>query len=64
MRLKMRGGLTTEKAKKIVENAPSTPDAHIEAIQELINSGVGLFTFMGSIDNLKKFGEKVITTLK
>lgn len=64
MRLKMRGGLTTKKAKEIVENAPSTPDAHVETIQELISRGVGLFTFMGSTDNLKVFGDKVISKLK
>ena len=64
MRLKMRGGLTTKKAKEIVENAPSTPEAHVETIQELISRGVGLFTFMGSTDNLKVFGDKVISKLK
>ena len=64
MRLKMMGRLSTKEAKEIVKNAPSTPDAHVEVIQELINSGLRVFTFMGSTDNLKIFGDKVITKLK
>ncbi len=64
MRLKMMGRLSTKEAKEIVNSAPSTPEAHIEAIKELINNGVGLFTFMGSIENLKIFGDKVISKIK
>jgi alkanesulfonate monooxygenase SsuD/methylene tetrahydromethanopterin reductase-like flavin-dependent oxidoreductase (luciferase family) len=64
MRLKSSGQVSTKEANEIVKSAPSTPDAHIEAIQELINRGMRVFTFMGSIDNLKIFGEKVISKLK
>ncbi|MFX1499269.1 MAG: LLM class flavin-dependent oxidoreductase [Promethearchaeota archaeon] len=64
MRLKMRGQISTKEAKEIVNSAPTTPDAHIEMMKDLINRGVRVFTFMGSIDKLKVFGEKVIPKLK
>jgi alkanesulfonate monooxygenase SsuD/methylene tetrahydromethanopterin reductase-like flavin-dependent oxidoreductase (luciferase family) len=64
MRLKMRGQISTKEAREIVNSAPTTPDAHIEMMKDLINRGVRIFTFMGSIDKLKVFGEKVIPKLK
>ncbi|MFX1503069.1 MAG: LLM class flavin-dependent oxidoreductase, partial [Promethearchaeota archaeon] len=64
MSLKMRGQISTKKAEEIVKSVPTTPDAHIEAMQELINSGLRVFTFMGSIDNLKMFIDKVISKLR
>ena len=64
MRLKLRGQISTKEAKEIVNSAPTTPDAHIEVMKELISRGVRVFTFMGSIDKLKVFGEKVIPKLK
>jgi len=64
MSLKMRNQISAKEAKKIVKSTPSTPDAHIEEIQELINRGLRIFIFMGSTDNLKIFGEKVISKLK
>ncbi len=64
MMLTRMGNISIKEAKEIIKNAPSTPDAHIEAIQELINSGLKVFTFMGSTNNLKTFGEKVIPRLR
>ena len=64
MRLKMMGRISSKEAKVIVKNAPSTPDAHVGVIQELINCGLRVFTFMGSTDNLKIFGDKVISKFK
>ncbi|NHJ19954.1 MAG: LLM class flavin-dependent oxidoreductase [Candidatus Lokiarchaeota archaeon] len=64
MRLKMRGNKTLKELKKFVESSPSTPEAHIEAMQELINRGLKVFTFMGSIDNLKIFGEQILPKLR
>ncbi|MFX1238341.1 MAG: hypothetical protein ACFFAS_07055 [Promethearchaeota archaeon] len=64
MRLKMRGELSAKEAEQIVKNAPSTPEAHIEAMQELINRGLRIFMFMGSVDDLKIFKDKVISKLK
>ncbi|WXG39314.1 MAG: LLM class flavin-dependent oxidoreductase [Candidatus Freyarchaeum deiterrae] len=58
------GGISREEAKQIVEKAPVTPDAHIEAIQELINDGVQVFTLMGSLPRLKAFAEKVVSKIK
>jgi alkanesulfonate monooxygenase SsuD/methylene tetrahydromethanopterin reductase-like flavin-dependent oxidoreductase (luciferase family) len=64
MSLKMRNQISAKEAKEIVKSTPSTPDAHIEEMQELINRGLRVFIFMGSTDNLKIFGEKVISKLK
>jgi alkanesulfonate monooxygenase SsuD/methylene tetrahydromethanopterin reductase-like flavin-dependent oxidoreductase (luciferase family) len=64
MRLKMGGRMSTKEANEIVKSAPSTPDTHIEVMQELINRGLRVFTFMGTTDNLKTFGDKVISKLK
>lgn len=64
MRIKIRGQISTKEAKEIVNRAPATPDAHIEVMQDFINRGVRVFTFMGSIDKLKIFAEKIIPELK
>ncbi|MFX1274562.1 MAG: LLM class flavin-dependent oxidoreductase [Promethearchaeota archaeon] len=64
MMLKMRGHSSIKDIKKYVESSPSTPDAHIEAMQELIDHGLKLFTFMGSLDKLKIFAEEVIPKLR
>ncbi len=64
MYLKTMAQMSTKQANEIVKSAPSTPDAHIEAMQELINRGMRVFTFMGSTDNLKIFGKNVISKLK
>ncbi|WXG39313.1 MAG: LLM class flavin-dependent oxidoreductase [Candidatus Freyarchaeum deiterrae] len=53
-----------EKAKQIIADIPSTPDAHIEAIRELIKSGVKVFTLMGTLPKLVTFAEKVVSKLK
>ena len=63
MRLTMRGQMSKKEAEKVANSAPSTPDTHIEAMQELINRGLRVFTFMGTLDNLKIFAEKVIPKL-
>jgi alkanesulfonate monooxygenase SsuD/methylene tetrahydromethanopterin reductase-like flavin-dependent oxidoreductase (luciferase family) len=64
MRLKMRAQISLKEAKETVDSVPTTPDAHIEMMKDLINRGVKVFTFIGSIDKLKVFGEKVIPKLK
>ncbi|MFQ6124109.1 MAG: LLM class flavin-dependent oxidoreductase [Candidatus Heimdallarchaeota archaeon] len=53
-----------KRAKQIVDNAPVTPDAHIEAIRELINSGVKIFTFVGHPNKLTPFTENVVSKFK
>ncbi|MFX1571915.1 MAG: LLM class flavin-dependent oxidoreductase [Promethearchaeota archaeon] len=63
-RLKSREQISTKEAKEMVNSAPSTPDEHIEVMQELINRGLKVFTFMGSTDHLKIFADKVISKLK
>ncbi len=64
MMLKIRSQLSTKELKEMVINSPTTPEGHIEAMQEMINNGLSVFTFMGSIDNLKIFGDKVIPKLR
>jgi alkanesulfonate monooxygenase SsuD/methylene tetrahydromethanopterin reductase-like flavin-dependent oxidoreductase (luciferase family) len=63
-RLKIREQISTKEAQEIVNSTPSTPDEHIEVMQELINHGLKVFTFMGSTDHLKIFADKVISKLK
>jgi alkanesulfonate monooxygenase SsuD/methylene tetrahydromethanopterin reductase-like flavin-dependent oxidoreductase (luciferase family) len=58
------GNISKEQARQIVTNNPSTPDAHIEAIQELINNGVQVFTLVGPLPRLKVFAEKVVSKIK
>ncbi|MFB0560362.1 MAG: LLM class flavin-dependent oxidoreductase [Candidatus Lokiarchaeia archaeon] len=62
-RLQLRN-IPEEKARQIVANAPTTPDAHIEAIRESIKSGVKVFTLIGSPNKLTTFAQKVVSKLK
>jgi alkanesulfonate monooxygenase SsuD/methylene tetrahydromethanopterin reductase-like flavin-dependent oxidoreductase (luciferase family) len=61
--LQRRSQVSLEVAKKMAESAPATPEAHKDAIQDLISKGIKLFTFTGSLDNLKIFAEKVINKI-
>ena len=56
--------MTEEQARQIVTSSPSTPDAQVEAIQELINSGLKVFTLTGPPRKLITFAEKVVSKLK
>jgi alkanesulfonate monooxygenase SsuD/methylene tetrahydromethanopterin reductase-like flavin-dependent oxidoreductase (luciferase family) len=53
-----------ENAKQIVTDLPSTPDAHIKAIREIIKSGVSIILLMAPLPKLITFTKKVVSKLK
>lgn len=61
---RLQAWLPLEQARQIVTQTPSTPDAHIETIQELINSGLKVFTLTGPPSKIPVFAEKVISKLR
>jgi alkanesulfonate monooxygenase SsuD/methylene tetrahydromethanopterin reductase-like flavin-dependent oxidoreductase (luciferase family) len=63
-RLQTWMNIPEENARKIVANAPSTPEAHIETITKAIKDGISVFTFSGSSDKLTTFAEEVVSKLK
>lgn len=61
---RLQAWMPEEQARQIVTNTPSTPDAHIEAVQELINSGLKVFALTGPSRKITIFAEKVVSKLK
>jgi alkanesulfonate monooxygenase SsuD/methylene tetrahydromethanopterin reductase-like flavin-dependent oxidoreductase (luciferase family) len=57
-------GMNRQQATEYVKQAPSTIDAHIEAIQDMINNDVKVLMFTGPPERLQIFGESVFPKLK
>ncbi len=56
--------MTNSAALEFLDSQPATPDAHIEEIQNLINHGIKVFTFLGEPQELGPFNKQVLQKLK
>lgn len=63
-RLQIWNNIPEDTARQIVANAPSTPEAHIETIQEAISNGISVITLFGQPHKLQTFAEEVISKIR